>query len=231
VIAGHGGKLIMRKTIFVAFVLAFVVVPASADFMTNGGAETGDLTGWTVDISGATSGNTDMIEAVTSQPQSTGTVLPYAGDYFFTFANSSTRTSADRTGGIPRTISMSQTGTSGLGSAVLTLDGWVQTESYQGLNDDGEAVLTLYGDAAETSIVDTVSTGLLSSHGAWSLFSVSLANPGGVDHWKVTLLGTVNSTTYANTFYDDVSLVPIPGAVLLGMLGLSVVGVKLRKRA
>jgi len=30
---------------------------------------------------------------------------------------------------------------------------------------------------------------------------------------------------------DNVSVVPVPGAVLLGMLGLSVVGVKLRKRA
>ena len=31
--------------------------------------------------------------------------------------------------------------------------------------------------------------------------------------------------------YVDVEVVPVPGAVLLGMLGLSVVGVKLRKRA
>lgn len=33
-----------------------------------------------------------------------------------------------------------------------------------------------------------------------------------------------------DVYFDDVRLVPVPGAVLLGMLGLSVAGVKLRKR-
>jgi hypothetical protein len=33
------------------------------------------------------------------------------------------------------------------------------------------------------------------------------------------------------TVESDYNPVPVPGAVLLGMLGLSVVGVKLRKRA
>lgn len=34
-----------------------------------------------------------------------------------------------------------------------------------------------------------------------------------------------------DVYFDDISLVPVPGAVLLGILGLSVVGVKLRKFA
>ena len=54
--------------------------------------------------------------------------------------------------------------------------------------------------------------------------------------------GVVNftlSSTYGDIWYTDGVLtadivpnpVPVPGAVLLGMLGLSVVGVKLRKHA
>jgi len=34
-----------------------------------------------------------------------------------------------------------------------------------------------------------------------------------------------------DAYFDNINFVPVPGAVLLGMLGLSVVGVKLRKRA
>jgi len=34
-----------------------------------------------------------------------------------------------------------------------------------------------------------------------------------------------------DVYFDDITFVPVPGAVLLGMLGLSVAGVKLRKRA
>jgi hypothetical protein len=217
----------MRRLAFIGVVCAFIAVPALADLMTNGGAESGDLSGWTIDISAATSGKMNIIAATTSQSQSTGTVLPKAGNYFFTFANEAT----GATSGSGITISMSQTGTSGLGYGVLSLDGWVQTETYQSANDDGEAVLALYGDAGETSVVATASTGLLASHGLWSPFSVSVINPGGVDHWKVTLLGTVNSTTYTNVFYDDVQVVPVPGAVLLGILGLGAVGLKLRKFA
>ncbi len=206
---------------------ALLALPASADLVSNGGAETGDLSGWTVDLTGASSGNTNIIAAVTSQAQSTGTVLPHAGDYFFTFANQAVAQVSNS--GL--TISMSQTGTSGLALPVLTLQGWIQTEFYKGADDTGEAVIALYGDAAETVLLGQASTGVLASHAAWSPFSASLANPGGADHWKVTLFGTENVNTYANVFYDDVQLVPVPGAVLLGMLGLSVAGVKLRKRA
>ena len=213
----------MKKIVFIAVVCAFMSVPASADLMTNGGAESGDLTGWTVDLSSATSGNTNIIAATTQQLQSGPTVFPYSGSYFFTFANEATAAAANS--GI--TISMSQTGSSGLGYPILTLQGWVQTEGA----DDGEAVLTFYGDAGETSVLGTGNTGVLNSHLAWSPFSISATTPGGVDHWKVTLLGTVNASTYANVFYDDVQLVPVPGAVLLGILGLSAVGVKLRKFA
>jgi hypothetical protein len=34
-----------------------------------------------------------------------------------------------------------------------------------------------------------------------------------------------------DVYFDNISFVPVPGAVLLGMLGLGVAGVKLRKFA
>ena len=46
--------------------------------LVNGGAETGDLTGW--------SATGPQVAAVTEQEQSTGTVYPHEGSYFFTYA-------------------------------------------------------------------------------------------------------------------------------------------------
>ena len=50
---------------------------------------------------------------------------------------------------------------------------------------------------------------------------------------RITLTSPVNSwqPTWGQLGIDRVEAVPVPGAVLLGMLGLSVVGVKLRKHA
>jgi len=50
----------------------------------------------------------------------------------------------------------------------------------------------------------------------------SIANPG-------VFTGTFDSST--NTLTGTVTVVPVPGAILLGILGLSVAGVKLRKSA
>ena len=58
-----------------------------------------------------------------------------------------------------------------------------------------------------------------------------VAGIGGFD--TVVIRGLNNYTGYVETFTldDAVYAVPVPGAVLLGMLGLSVAGVKLRKHA
>ncbi len=217
------------RIITILVLSCLIAVAASADLMVNGGAESGDLTGWSVDLSAADTANDSIIATIALQDQSGPDVTPHSGNYFFTFANE--RTSQEADAGI--TISMYQTGTSGLGSPRLTLEGYVQTEHYDGGNDDGEAILALYGDSGETSLLTSASTGVLDSHGAWSLFSLSVENPGDADHWKVTLLGTENKSTFTNVFYDDVSLVavPTPAAVVMGILGLTAAGVKLRKYA
>lgn len=43
-----------------------LVVQANAAILTNGDAETADLTGWTPDYTGALSGNTNIIASVTN---------------------------------------------------------------------------------------------------------------------------------------------------------------------
>jgi len=85
---------------------------AGPSLLTNGGAEAGDLTGWVT--------SDPQIGAVTSQSQSTGTVLPYEGKFFFSYALSAARASASDPAA---TIGMYQIGTAGLGDSMLQLTG------------------------------------------------------------------------------------------------------------
>ena len=68
--------------------------------------------------------------------------------------------------------------------------------------------------------------------------AVDLVFPGSPQPWVGALVQLTGSTWFTSGSYDnvhggslDVSVVPVPAAVLLGMLGLGVAGVKLRKFA
>ncbi len=193
---------------------------AGPSLLTNGNAEAGDLTGWVT--------SDPQIGAVTSQSQSTGTVLPYEGKFFFSYALSAARASASDPAA---TIGMYQIGTAGLGASMLQLTGWVQTEGRQ-IADTAEAILAVY-DATDTLLASASSGILTTANLEWQPFSVELSDLSGAAYWRVDLRGTVNDGTYANAFFDDVRLaaIPAPGAVLLGSLGAGLVGWLRRRRA
>jgi len=71
------------------------------------------------------------------------------------------------------------------------------------------------------------STTLAHDYTTVGFFGVASSSPIATIRWTTTL-GAVENTGIDNV---QIGVVPVPGAVLLGMLGLSVVGVKLRKRA
>lgn len=155
--------------------------------------------------------------------QSTGTVQEYGPDYFFTFANEATGSAV----GSGDTIFMYQTGTSGLGAPLLRLSGWLQTETYQNVADTATIKLSVL-DPTDVE-VGSVTTGPLSSQNlTWEPFMLDLKLTGlsGFAKWRVDLSGTVNSTTYTNTFYDDLSLqaIPEPASLIIWSL-LAAVGI------
>jgi hypothetical protein len=186
-------------------------VAAAWSLLINDDAETGDLTGWVADA--------PPIAAVASQSLSTGTVTPYEGRYFFSFA----------TGQAPGSpIGMYQTGTEGLHAGGLMLSGWIQTEGWPGypLPVVGEAILSVYD--AGNSLLAAASTGPLGTpHLGWEPFELALYfDAAEAASWRVDLRGHLNDGTDINVFYDGLQLiaVPAPGALLLGGLGMGMVG-------
>jgi hypothetical protein len=184
--------------------LVGLAAPATATLLMNGGAELGTLAGWTLTPAGAPAGS------VTSRSQSTGTVLPFEGSRFFTFANASH----------PGPIVLRQSGTGGLGASELLLQGVFQTE----FGDPAEVVLSILD--ASASVLDSVSTGLITTPNlTWlPLPELTLAVPDGAAAWSVELRGFLSFGSFVNVHYDAIRLDPAPtpeaGALLLAASAL-----------
>ena len=149
----------------------------------NGGAETGDTSSWHV----------TNVAAVENQDQSTGTVFPHEGDWFFTLA--------------PRAASSSgmwQTNALDPNVTYLLLSGVVQTENLAG-DDYGEAVLSVL-DAAGHVMAATTNSPLTTSSFTWRTFELGIAVPDDASQWRIDLKGTLVFGSYVNVFYDDIHL-------------------------
>jgi len=156
------------------------------NLLENGDAETGDITGWT--RSGI------QAKAVMTQEQQAGTVLPYEGSYFFTFA-----------GDLGLFVQMWQADTTGLAPGnTLTLTGRVSTEDMDA-DDFGVATVNIY-DGNSQLIGTASSPELTTESNLWESFEVTLVVPSGAASWEVVLSGTREYGSYVNVFWDALFL-------------------------
>ena len=154
-------------------------------FLINGGAETGDLTGWGKSPSDA------PIVATMHVVETAGTVTPQAGDFFFSFADS------PQTG----TVSLYQGAPLKPGTTSLFFTGWIQTE----FEDTGEVFMRALDGSG--NVLASGSAGPLSSGNLhWEEFAVRIQVPGGATSWEVELRGTLVTGTFINVFYDSMFL-------------------------
>ena len=224
----------MKRLLFIVIVCAFVAVPAGAELIQNGSFEFGTfvehyppngmylnpgdtgLTDWTV--------LTDNILWIKNGNGWGLATAPLNGAAFLDLTGNNDGTPH---GGVSQMIA-----TTPGGLYTLSFDLGVLYPHYYPHPDphifDGPIAVT--ASAGSTSKDFTYNPGGLTGN-QWGSFGFDfVATSGSTD---VTIRGKALSPDYNEAYIglDNVSVVPVPGAILLGLLGLSAAGIKLRKFA
>ena len=216
----------MRKLTMICALAVLLVAAGSAQAdLSNGSFETGNLAGWSTAVpSGASVG------IATSHTDATG-----AGTGTMSWGSTDgSHFALLKAAGPCSPTQLHQTFEASAGHA-LTFDYFWDSQDYSPYNDTatgsllsgagtgGPVVSTLFSESVNTDPSDYWGT-------PWKSVSYDITTAG-----TYTLL--ITATNGLDNLYDsyvgvdDVAITPIPGAVLLGMLGLGVAGVKLRKFA
>lgn len=182
-----------------ACVLSASVAVSGADLVVNGGAESGDLSGWTLDASEAPAGEA-IFAAVMEQP-STG-FEPSAGDWFFVFDLVSTEAPLDS--GI--VVGMVQEGDIPDGSTGLDVQTAVGSAG-SGSCDPGRVVLTWLDANGDPLGVGYDSDWVLSF--VWTEIGGTAPIVPGAARYRLELQGRLDCGTFINTYFDAVSVVPV----------------------
>ena len=190
---------------------------AAQNLLVNGGAEAGDLLGWST--------SSPAVGSVVSQTQQAGVVPPDTGAFLITLAAQ------------PGTNAfLRQDGTSALvQGASLRLTGRVSTEANTE-NDFGVATVRVL-DAEGAVLAESSTEALTTASNLWADFSVVQVVPVGAASWEVELSGSRVWGSFINVFYDTLVLQsesPPPAAPGLGLLGgvvLSLTLLSVGKRA
>lgn len=178
----------MRTILTLVACFLFGILGAQ-NLLANGDAESGSLTGW--------SASSALIGVTTDVTQTNGTVLPFEGDYFFTFSNQP-----------GDTATLTQNGLIDIALDSLRLVGYFHGEFISGLgeNDFGEAILYIFD--VDGLLIDSSSTGELQPDSAesWNEFIVELPLLPNSFSWKVDLKGSREAGDFINVFYDSLEL-------------------------
>ena len=224
------GHRILRTTAVALFLSAATVsvsvataVPAAANLLINGSAETGDIVPWVATANGVGINDADAAAGILSVSiaQDNKPLSAFDGERFFSFSESGANAEGNQ-------FIMTQTGTLTGGTSLLTLSGVYASE----FEDFGTAQLSVFDASsallAETSITN-LNNVLLKQSEAQMLPVVPQAAS-----WKVTLTGELVTGGSINLYWDDLSLaaqsVPEPGSLALVVSGLAGLGIFRRRR-
>ena len=208
----------MRWNVAAGLTVAVLFAGPSLADLSNGGFEAGSLSGWTVVL--PTTGN-PFAGAVTSHSSWTPSMswMASEGSYFALLKT-------DGSGSLTR-LYRSFDASAG---DILSLDFFWDAEGDPTKRNDLADGKILSGAGLLGSLVTTLFTRSVRDYldSSWTSVSYLFTSPG-----TYTLLFEIeNMGSAANDSHigiDNVHLVPIPAAVLIGMLGLGAAGMKLRK--
>jgi hypothetical protein len=227
------GDKTMKRLMFITVICAFMAAPAMADLnlLTNPGAETGDLTGWTV-INESEGGPVGALPGLYDPPFTPLThpdeIGPHSGSYIFS-SSRTTPTSSKDYWQVTQTVDVTtRTKDIVMGSV------WIATNS----TEYARLILTeILSDSSTNRIYDSDPVGHQGQHSTdvWTELSsgwITINPDTCFIEFMVTGLKPAGAGQYNSASFDDAFLaVPVPGAVLLGIIGLGAVGLKLRKYA
>ena len=206
----------MKKFVTICVVAALMLFASSAQALTNGSFETGDLTGWTTSIP---SGGSITVESIHNGSQPGETWNPTDGQYFALL----------KTDGPGNKIQLSQTFTSG---GTLTFDWFFNAEDYTPFNDSVEGSI-LDATGASTQLFYQNIAGVAYYMGTpWATVSYNLPSPGTYTlQFETWTVGDSSYDSFLGIDKVNVAVIPAPGAILLGSIGVSLVGWMRRRRS
>jgi hypothetical protein len=155
--------------------------------LTNGDAETGDLSGW----EGAPA---DAVEAVTSHDQQAGTVQPQEGSHFFSMA----RAPADE-------VTLTHACSPVPAMKACSLRGWFLSDASGDTPDTGLVRIQVL-DEAGVLLNETEEGPHSSEGGAWEHFEVRGELAEGDATFQIQLVGLNNHGETVEVLWDDLSV-------------------------
>jgi hypothetical protein len=214
------GDIGMRKLLLMLCIMIFTVgtsdifaLTSTGNLLRNGDAETGTTAEWT---------HSDDFMAVSSQSQTTGTVFPHSGDFFFDMAYMPSSYQYAYQDIDVSAYSMHID----TGDTFYDATFWFQNESWGQEGDTGQLTLSFYDG---TGLLRQDTTGELrhTDGNYWTLEGLSNDVPVGTTLIQYQFEGFLHSGIYVNAFFDDAAfsisyeetVIPEPSTLFLLCVG------------
>ena len=220
----------MKKLIFVCAIASFFACSAQAG-LTNGSFETGDLTGWITVLPVGASASVVTSHSDTTWPSGVKPPVvpgvtawgPTDGSYFALL----------KTDG-PGSLSQLYRSFYATAGTSLSFDYFWDSQDFVPFNDTGTGMLLsgmgTGGPVVATLFSESIATDPGNHYGTpWTSVSYTFANSG-VYTLLITNTNGLDSLLDSYVGIDNVNVIPAPGAILLGSIGLGVVSWLRRRR-